>query len=244
MRKLRLIIEYDGTRFVGWQRQENGISIQGEIERAFKEMLQEDIDVVGAGRTDAGVHARGQTAHLKTGSKLPTAQIMSGLNALLPDDIIVLDISEADSDFHARYSAISRQYSYQIIQIPTALMRNYSWYVKYPLDTDLLRLSAEKITGEHDFKSFCKSGSDVDNFLCNVTESWWNIDQPYLRYTISANRFLRGMVRAVVGTMVDVARGYTPIDDFGNILNKKNRCEAGASAPAKGLTLERVLYSI
>jgi tRNA pseudouridine38-40 synthase len=242
MRNYKLLLEYDGTRYVGWQRQVNGPSIQGEIERVLAEILQESVDVIGAGRTDAGVHARGQTAHVLTSSLLSAMEIKGGLNGLLPDDIVVLEVGEVDSDFHARYSAKERQYSYLISQVPTAILRNYSWFVKHPLDITLLRRIAEEIKGKHDFQSFCKTGSDVDNYLCAVVESRWDVDASRLRYTISANRFLRGMVRAIVGTMVDVARGYISFDDFINIIGKKNRCEAGTSAPAKGLTLEKVIY--
>lgn len=242
MRKLKLTIEYDGTSYVGWQRQDNGPSIQGEIERALGEILQESVGAVGAGRTDAGVHARGQVAHFTTNSQLSGREMMGGLNGLLPGDIIIRDVADAGTDFHARYSARERHYSYRIIQEPTALMRYYSWYVKYPLNKDLLRRTADEIRGTHDFQSFCKTGSDVDNFICTVVESRWDFDEPYLRYYIGANRFLRGMVRAIVGTMVDVARGYKSFDEFADILAKKNRSEAGVSAPAMGLTLEKVVY--
>ncbi len=242
MRKYKLLLEYDGTRYVGWQRQENGPSIQGEIESVLGEILQESVDVIGAGRTDAGVHARGQTAHVLTNSQLSAMEIKGGLNGLLPADIVVLEVDEVGLDFHARYSARERQYSYLISQIPTALLRNYSWIVKYPLDINLLRRTTDVVAGKHDFQSFCKSGSDVDSYSCTVTESRWDGDASCLRYTIGANRFLRGMVRAIVGTMVDVARGYISYDDFVDILGRKNRCDAGVSAPAKGLTLERVIY--
>ena len=236
------MLEYDGTRYVGWQKQKNGPSIQGEIEKVLGEILQEPIYVIGAGRTDAGVHARGQTAHFLTASQLSAVDIKRGLNGLLPDDIIALDVTDADMDFHARYSARERQYSYHISQVPTALIRNHSWFVKYPLDKNLLEQTADKIIGQHDFRSFCKTGTEVENYLCTVTESRWDCGISCLKYTISANRFLRGMVRGVVGTMMDVARGYISLDDFVKIFESKNRCEAGASAPARGLVLEKVIY--
>jgi len=242
MRNIKLVVEYDGTNYVGWQRQENGRSIQEEIESVLGQILQENVDLTGAGRTDAGVHARGQVANFRTESKLTLRGLRGGLNALLPDDIVVHQAAEELPEFHARYSAKERQYSYLITLEPSALMRNYSWHVRYRLNTELMRRAADACKGEHDFESFCKANSDVDHHICHVRAAAWEAYDKNLRFTISANRFLHGMVRALVGTMVDIGRGYTSYEEFFKILEKKNRSEAGISAPAKGLVLERVIY--
>ena len=242
MRNIKLLIEYDGTNYVGWQRQENGKSIQGEIESVLLQILKEKVNVMGAGRTDAGVHARGQVANFRSETKLDFSSIKGGLNGLLPDDIVIKEVEEVHTDFHSRYSAKERQYSYTIVREPTALMRNLSWYVKYSLDVGLMQQAAMVITGKHDFESFCKANSDVDHHICNVNSAHWEENNLVLIFKISADRFLHGMVRALVGTMVDIGRGYTPMDDLMTILEKKNRTDAGMAAPAKGLVLEKIIY--
>jgi tRNA pseudouridine38-40 synthase len=241
-RNIKLLIEYDGTSYVGWQWQENGKSIQGEIESVIQQILQEEVNVIGAGRTDAGVHARGQVANFRTSSGLDIAQIKGGLNGLLPADIVIHGVEEVPFDFHARYSAKEREYSYRIARTETALQRQYSWCVKYLLNTGLMELAASSIIGQHDFESFCKMNSEVDHYRCTVISAAWHEENSWLRFSIRANRFLHGMVRALVGTMIDVGRGYITIDDFNAILEKKNRTAAGMSAPAKGLVLENIIY--
>ena len=242
MRNIKLLIEYDGTDYCGWQRQENGRTIQGEIEAALQSLLQEKVDVIGAGRTDAGVHARGQVANFRTASSLQLYEFRNGLNALLPEDIVVLEAGDAPAEFHARYSAKERSYSYHITRRPSALLRCYSWYVKYDLDVDVMRWAAAAMLGEHDFGSFCKSASEAEHHCCIVSQASWEVDGTDLHFTIRANRFLHGMVRAMVGTIVDVGRGYITVEDFVDILGIKDRAHAGMAAPAKGLTLESVLY--
>jgi len=242
MRNIKLIVEYDGINYVGWQRQENGKSIQGEIESVLSQVLREKVNVIGAGRTDAGVHARGQVANFRTESNLDLSETKGGLNGLIPDDIVVHNVEEVPIDFHARYSAKERQYSYLITRVPSALIRNYSWLVKFPLDVELMQKAADTLIGKHDFESFCKANSDVDNYYCTATSASWHREGSLLIFMINADRFLHGMVRALVGTMVDVGRGYTTFENFLKILEKKNRAEAGMSAPAKGLVLEKVIY--
>lgn len=242
MRNIKLLIEYEGTAYAGWQRQENAVTIQGEIELALKQLTQQSIGILGAGRTDAGVHARGQVANFKSDTLLGLSELKKGLNALLPDDIVILDAEEADAEFHARYSAKERAYSYLIIRSPSALLRHTSWYVKYDLQLDVMRWAAASLIGEHDFQSFCRTQSDVDHHRCIVTAASWRDDGCFLRFEIRANRFLHGMVRALVGSMVDVGRGYTPVETFVAIMKKKDRSEAGMAAPARGLVLESVEY--
>lgn len=243
MRNVKLLLEYDGTDFIGWQRQETGRSVQGDVEAILERVLQEEkVNLIGAGRTDAGVHARGQTANFRTSSRLPLEQIRGALLGLLPEDITLRGIEDVQEDFHARFMAKERTYSYLITRVPRALMRQTSWYVKYPLDEAAMNLAAAGIVGEHDFGSFCRTASEVEHHRCSVRVSEWTSSGEELRYTISADRFLHGMVRALVGTMVDIGRGYSTIVEFGEILSRKDRREAGPAAPARGLVLESVLY--
>ncbi len=242
MRNIKLLLEYDGTNYVGWQRQQNGKSIQGEIETVLKQILQESISVVGAGRTDAGVHARGQVANFRTETEPDLLEIKSGLNGLLPEDIVVQKIEEVDHEFHARFSAKEREYSYQIIQAPSAFIRNFSWQIKYSLDYELMQRAAKVLIGNHDFGSFCKANSDVEHHRCIVSEACWDYNIPALRFVIRANRFLHGMIRTLVGTMVDLGRGYISFEEYSKIFESKKRSEAGMSVPAKGLILEKVFY--
>jgi tRNA pseudouridine38-40 synthase len=242
MRNIKLEIEYDGTNYVGWQRQENGRSIQGEIESVLHNVLQEKVNVIGAGRTDAGVHARGQVANFRTESTLGLEKIAGALNGLLPEDIVIHSTKEVPLDFHARFSAKTRRYSYYITSEPTALQRLYSWNLRYRLDLEAMSAAADKVLGRHDFQSFCKVGADVEHHFCVVHESIWTTNNTWIQYQITADRFLHGMVRALVGTMVDVGRGYINLDDFCSILEVKKRDAAGMAAPPKGLVLEEVMY--
>jgi tRNA pseudouridine38-40 synthase len=242
MRNIKLVLEYDGTNYVGWQQQENGRSIQGEIKSVLEQILREHINLVGAGRTDAGVHARGQVANFRTESELEIGQIKGGLNGLLADDIVVRSVEEVPPDFHARYSAKKRVYIYQISFTPSALERHFYWHVKYSLDVDTMQRAARHIVGTHDFESFCKAETETNHYRCNVTLSTWTLNETKLNYEIHADRFLHGMVRSLVGTIVDVGRGYTTLQEFEDICGTKNRREAGMAAPARGLVLERVIY--
>lgn len=242
MRTLRLTIEYDGTGFVGWQSQVNGRSVQDEIERVLGQVLGSEVRIAGAGRTDAGVHARGQVASCATGSALDAGKIHAALNGMLPEDIVIHSVEDVPSGFHARFGAVSREYSYTITTIPRAIDRRTVWFVKYRLARDLLHAVASEIAGRHDFTSFCKHEAEVANRMCTVTRSQWEERGSLIVYHIAADRFVHGMVRALVGTMVDVARGYFEPDAFARILGARDRSKAGTAAPAHGLVLERVVY--
>ncbi|HLX11782.1 MAG TPA: tRNA pseudouridine(38-40) synthase TruA [Bacteroidota bacterium] len=241
-RNIKLTLEYDGTNYVGWQRQASGRSIQGEIEKVLEQVLQGHCDVIGAGRTDAGVHARGQVANFRTDAAMDIARISAALNGLLPDDIVVHACEETSFEFHARHSAKARSYSYQILQRPTALLRAFSWFVPYTLDYASLIACALQISGTHDFSSFAKKNPEITSYECIVSEACWTLQEFSLRFEIRANRFLHGMVRALVGTMVDVARGFMPMEEFSALFSAVDRSEAGMAAPARGLVLERVDY--
>jgi tRNA pseudouridine38-40 synthase len=243
MRNIKLVIEYDGTNYVGWQDQPNGPSIQREVESALAQMLQEPVTTVAAGRTDAGVHARGQvvTCRIRSDDSLPS--LLKGLNALLPPDIRVQSVEQVPESFHARTSARTRVYRYFLNLRQTALLRNYGWYVGgYQLDTNLLDACARQILGKHDFTSFCKSNSDATYFDCTIEKAAWTQDGPNLIFEIRADHFLYGMVRTLVGTMVEIARGHRRFEEFEEILLATDRARAGMAAPAKGLFLEEIIY--
>lgn len=242
MRNFKLLLEYDGARYVGWQRQENGRSVQGEIEQALAQILQEPVSLLGAGRTDAGVHARGQVANFRARTNILVDHIRGGLNGLLPDDITVHKAEEVPIEFHARYGAKGRLYSYSIVLSPSAIERHYSWYVKYSLNLESMARAAQLILGLHDFEPFSKANSGVAHYRCKVGRSAWVVQEMKLRYEVQADRFVHGMVRSLVGTMVDVGRGYLSLQDFESILAKMVGKKASVFAPAKGLVLERVFY--
>jgi len=239
---IRLKLEYDGTDFVGWQFQTNGRSVQEEVEKAIKQILQADIRITGGGRTDAGVHARGQVASFFVERDVEVNLLAKSLNAVLPHSIIVLEAMDASLDFNARYNAKNRRYTYSISQEPTALQRNYCWQVFGKLNLVLMQKCAQQIMGTHSFSSFCKVETDLHNHRCSILVSQWIQKDNLLIYEISANRFLHGMVRTLVGTMVNVGRGHTKYEEFHTILESNDRSFAGMSAPAKGLCLEEIIY--
>jgi tRNA pseudouridine38-40 synthase len=239
---IRLTLEYDGTDFVGWQFQTNGRSVQEEVEKAIKKILQVDSRITGGGRTDAGVHAHGQVASFFVERNVEINLLAKSLNAVMPQSIIVLDAKEAPLDFNARYNAKNRRYEYMISQKPTAIQRNYCWQVFQKLNLELMQKCAEQIVGTHSFRSFCKVETDIHNHRCSVQTSQWIQKDRLLIYEISANRFLHGMVRTLVGTMVNVGREHTKYEEFQKILESNDRSFAGMSAPAKGLFLEEIMY--
>jgi tRNA pseudouridine38-40 synthase len=242
MRNIKLLIEYDGTSFVGWQTQASGRSVQEEITKVLEQILQEPIILIGSGRTDSGVHARGQVANFKTNSSLGVGSILSGLNGILPDDVYCFSAEEVPEKFNARYDARERMYRYHIGTRPTAIGRQYQWYVKYDLNVVAMNTVAASIVGDFDFQSFCKYEADVNHYRCTVKTSRWLEERGMLIYEIRANRFLHGMVRALVGTMIDVGRGYTPRVEFRDIMEAHDRRKAGMAAPPHGLFLEEVVY--
>lgn len=241
-RNIKLIIEYDGTNYVGWQRQLNGPSIQKKIESVLAKITNEKVTVIGAGRTDSGVHARGQTANFFIENKMGTGELQRALNGLLPHDIVIKHTEEVDEHFSARHSAKEREYKYYISSVPTAIQRKFVWQAGYRLDFSLMNSVAASIIGEHDFASFCKGSQEFENHLCNVVFAEWIQQDTLTIFTIRANRFLHGMVRSLVGTMVDVGRGLIEYNQFEKIISSKDRQLARQSVPAKGLFLEKVVY--
>ena len=242
MRNIKLIIEYDGTDFCGWQRQPNVPSVQQEIERSLSQITQQDVKLTTAGRTDTGVHAVGQVANFQTASELTTDVFIRGGNALLPASIRLKSAEEVDLDFNARYSAKSRQYRYLINKKPIALGRQYSYYLQDELNVDAMNKACEHLIGEHDFEAFCQAGALLDHYRCNVKFAKWEIVNNGLVFEIKANRFVHNMVRIIVGTCLRVGRLKIEPIEMLNILNSKDRKQAGATVPPHGLCLIKVEY--
>jgi len=241
-RNIKLEIEYDGTDFCGWQVQPELRTVQGEIQQKLKATLKHEVNLVASGRTDVGVHALGQVANFKTESQLEAASIMRGLNGLLPDDVVIKNVHEVDLDFNARYRARTRIYKYRVHLDRTAILRNYVWQVLYPLNRKSILDATGQILGEKDFSSFCVAESVKENNRCKVMSAAWEESKNELVLRIEANRFLHAMVRTLVGTLIQVGRGYFSVSDFASIMKAKDRRKAGPTAPACGLYLAEVRY--
>jgi tRNA pseudouridine38-40 synthase len=249
MRNVALRIEYDGTNFVGSQWQDNGRSVQGELECAWERLAQEKRRINFAGRTDAGVHARGQVANLLTESRHDIATIQRGLNALLPDDIAVLEAWEVPNEFHARHSAIRRDYRYLIdnSRVGSPLIRQYAVHVSQPLDVAAINNALQVLVGTHDFAAFAGGKQEVSTVRtcyearCELVEM--PLGQRLIAVDLSANAFLRHMVRNIIGTMLLVGAGKLDADGCATILAGRDRRRAGRTAPAHGLYLMAVRYS-
>lgn len=239
-----ITLSYDGTRFHGWQVQPNGTSVQGELQRALSLILRQDIQVTGAGRTDTGVHARMMVAHFDTDAPVADCkQLAYKLNRLLPCDIAIERIEPVGDDMHARFSATSRTYYYYLHTTKDPFLRHYSCELHYPLDFKLMNEAAQMLLTYDDFGAFCKSHADVKTTLCHVTKAEWKQTSPTAwRFEITANRFLRNMVRAVVGTLIDVGRGRLTLSDFRKVIEGKKRTEAGESMPGHALFLVDIKY--
>ncbi|MBN2565076.1 MAG: tRNA pseudouridine(38-40) synthase TruA [Candidatus Eisenbacteria bacterium] len=244
-RNIKLVVEYDGTEFAGWQVQPGERTVQGVLEGALSDLAGEETRLTGAGRTDAGVHALGQVANARTCLELPVGDVKRAINARLPDDVLVTDVSDVPASFHARFDATSRAYLYLMSGLQSPLWRRNRWFVRYKLDLPAMRAALETLAGEHDFGSFCLTGSEPAHQRCRVAhislECHGEIgDLIVLRVT--ANRFLRGMVRSIVGTLVEVGRGRITATEFESILNARDRSAAGPTAPPWGLYLQEVRY--
>ncbi|MBI5545742.1 MAG: tRNA pseudouridine(38-40) synthase TruA [Deltaproteobacteria bacterium] len=244
MRTLKLTLEYDGTGYVGWQVQPNGPSIQAELERSLSKLLQEPVKVTGAGRTDAGVHARGQVASLRTGKTLPLKAFVAGSNALLPKDIAVTEALERGEGFDARRSARGKIYLYRIVNRPTRapLERRQAWEIFQPLDLESMARAAQMLLGRHDFSAFRASDCEARTTVREVRRLEVRRDGPLVELEIEATAFLKHMVRNIVGTLVEVGRGRRAEASVAEVLAGGDRTRAGATAPAHGLCLEKVFY--
>jgi tRNA pseudouridine38-40 synthase len=244
-RNIKLVIEYDGTDFSGWQVQPDERTVQGVLEEAVSDLARQETRLQGSGRTDAGVHALGQVANARTKLELSPDEIRCAVNARLPDDVLVLDVSDVAWTFHARFDATSRSYLYLMSGTESPIWRRRRWFVRYPLDLEGMRAAAAALLGEHDFGSFCLAGSEPAHERCRLSRVSLECDDRYgglIVLRLTADRFLRGMVRSIAGTLVDVGRGRIAAQDMKKILDARDRGAAGPTAPPWGLYLEEVRY--
>lgn len=246
MRNIRIIVEYDGTNYSGWQIQKNAPSIQEEIQKGIKKITGEDLNLIGAGRTDAGVHAKGQTANFRTGSRIPSDKFAWALNSVLKDDIVIKESAEVDESFHSRYSTKSKIYSYTIHrgQFPPAIMRNYMYHVNYGSQIDMLELrkAADCFEGTYDFKGFMASGSSVTDTVRTIYSIKIYEDEEYIKIYYHGNGFLYNMVRIITGTILYAGIGKIKAEEIPDIIKEGKRELAGITVPAHGLCLEKVYY--
>ena len=236
-------IEFDGTAYSGWQIQPHSPSVQQTLEEALALFLRQKIDVTGAGRTDAGVHAAQMIAHFDLDECQDCEWIKHKLNGILPPDIAVHGVYPVRPDAHARFDAVSRTYKYYVTLDKSAFQRNYSWYLLNEPDFELMNSAAKLLLSTVDFTSFSKLHADTKTNDCHVTEAGWErVSDGRWVFTITADRFLRNMVRAIVGTLMEVGRHRMTVDEFKSVILRKDRCQAGDSAPAQGLFLNKIEY--
>jgi tRNA pseudouridine38-40 synthase len=244
-RNIRLLLEYDGTCYHGWQRQADAVTIQQAIEEALARLTREKITLIGSGRTDGGVHALGQVANFRTASTIPLKAFHEGLNSMLPPDIAVLQAAEVQPDFHARKSATAKTYTYRILNQMnrSPLHRHHAWWISQPLELAAMEKAAAALLGSHDFTAFRASGSDNQNPVREILAAAWRAGEGgWLNFSITATGFLRGMVRSLVGTMVEVGRGKAPPSRLAELLVSRARHLVGPTAPPQGLYLVGVRY--
>jgi tRNA pseudouridine38-40 synthase len=245
IKNFKLTIEYDGTGFSGWQRQADRPTIQGALEQVLSRILNQPVTLAGSGRTDAGVHARGQAASFFADTHMDPRVLQKGVNSLMKLPIVLTECILVPHDFHARYSAVSKEYHYHILnqEIPCAVGRNYIWHIHTPLDTTAMNLCCTLLCGTHDFKSFENTGAPRRSTVRTVFAAQVNEQSgSRLVFRICADGFLKNMVRNIVGSLVDAGRHKITVKDFESILSAKDRSLAGATAPARGLFLKQVNY--
>lgn len=244
MKRIKLTIAYDGTNYCGWQVQPNGITVEEVVNKALKKLTGEDIQVIGASRTDSGVHALGNVAVFDTHTTIPPERISYALNQRLPEDIVIVKSEEVAEDFHPRYCDCSKTYEYHILnmRIPIPTKRLINYFVSYDLDVEKMRKAAGYLIGEHDFVSFCNVRTDVEDTVRTVTELEILKDGEEITIRISGNGFLYNMVRIIVGTLIRVGRGFYEPEKVKEILEAKDRKAAGVTAPPHGLILAEIRY--
>ena len=242
MPRYKLTIEYDGARFSGWQIQPKTKTVEGKLEEAFSKILQTPIDLVGQGRTDTGVHARGQVAHLDLPNSINPEKLICGVNGLVGNHIQIHNIEKVNDNFHARYDAVYREYKYLVLKRNFPLYNSTGWFPGNNIELKQLKNCAHLILGEHDFNGFSKFNQDNCITLCTILDAEWEERKIGFVFSIQANRFLRNMVRRIVGTSVKVANRDMDIDAFKQILENSDLKIPAQTAPAKGLALEKVFY--
>ena len=232
-----ITFSYNGTRYCGWQRQPNGIAVQEELEKALSTILRTPIELTGAGRTDAGVHALNMVAHFDIADDtiVDSQRLINNLNSLLPYDIAVKNVERVTDEAHARFDALSRKYEYHIITHKNPFLKEQACRIHFPLNMELMNEAAKVLFEYEDFTSFSKLHTDVKTNNCTIMEAYWQQRGEELVFTIKANRFLRNMVRAIVGTLMEVGRERLTLEGFRQVIEAKNRCSAGHSVPACGL---------
>ena len=243
MRNIKIVVQYDGTDYCGWQRQPDSLGIQGHIENAIKEITKENVKIVGSGRTDAGVHALGQVANFKIESLIPIEKIPNALNSKLPRDISVVNSEEVECDFHARYNAKGKTYRYMIYtgEYRSPIYKGISYHVKYDLDFEKMKKEAKSLVGEYDFGGFVSSGSSAKSTVREIYDIQLYKQEDMIIVEVTGNGFLYNMVRIIVGTLVDIGRGKIT-NNMSEIIKSKKRGMCGHTAPAHGLFLKKVYY--
>lgn len=244
VRNIKLVIEYDGTRYFGWQRQKIGNTIQQSLEVAIKKVVKEDIEVIGSSRTDSGVHAKAYVANFKTNARMPAEKFREAINCKLPDDIVIIKSEEVNEDFHARYSSTGKTYCYTILNRvhPSALDRLFSYHVRWELDIEAMREACKYFIGTHDFKAFQTPGGSVKTSVRTITDLHIETDDEKIKIFVSADGFLYNMVRIIVGTLINVGSKKVKPEEIEEIISSGVRQKAGKCAPANGLCLEEVFY--
>ena len=244
MRNIRLLIEYDGTNYAGWQWQKNAITIQETLSKAIEQVIQEKVAIYGAGRTDAGVHAVGQVANFHTHSNIPSERLLLAINFYLPRDITIKDAADVPESFHAQYCAVSKVYQYTLFNdwVRTSLNRDFCYVCGFQLDMDKMTNAAQYLIGTHDFTSFTTRALQEKNRIRTVKRMEIKKEGKYIYFTVEADGFLYNMVRSIVGTLIEVGRGKIAVENVKDILDARNRNLAGPTAPAKGLCLMEVKY--
>ena len=244
MKRVKLVVAYDGTNYHGWQVQDNGITIEEVLNRTISELVQEDIKVIGASRTDAGVHACGNVAVFDTESRIPGDKFSFALNQRLPDDIRIQESCEVDADFHPRYADTVKTYEYNILnrrfELPSK--RLYAAFCYYPMDIERMNQAAAYLVGEHDFKSFCSAGAQVQTTVLTIYAVNVTKEDDMVHIRITGNGFLYNMVRIIAGTLMQVGTGLMEPERVKEILEARDRSKAGPTAVAKGLTLVEIRY--
>ncbi|WP_418223097.1 tRNA pseudouridine(38-40) synthase TruA [Clostridium isatidis] len=244
MRNIKLTIEYDGTNYLGWQKQKNGATIQGTLEEAIKLLTKEEIELVGSSRTDTGVHAKAFIANFKTNSTIPADKFREAINHKLPEDIVIIKSEEVDINFHSRYDAKGKTYSYSIINrdIYPAIGRNYLYHIKKKLNINSMKEACKYFIGTYDFSAFKSSGSSVKTSIRTIKDLHIDEKNEIIKIYVTGDGFLYNMVRIIVGTLLMVGNNKIKPEEITNIIESKDRQKAGICVPAKGLTLEKVYY--
>ena len=244
MRRIKLTVAYDGTDYCGWQVQNNGATIEGELNTALTRLTGQTVKVIGASRTDAGVHARGNVAVFDTESSIPPERFLFAVNALLPEDIVVVDSCEVAADWHPRHCNTEKTYEYRVLnqKLPDPMRRRDTYFVSFPLDLEKMRKAAGYLEGEHDFKSFCNVHTHVEDTVRTIYRLEVIREENVITIRVRGNGFLYNMVRIIAGTLVFVGGGKINPNDMTDIINSKDRERAGITAPPQGLCLKEVYY--